>query len=99
MTKGVEETIICFIKIQSENMKITWNISLIIFCMIFNFSKRDGFTVMRRYTVIRLLCGIKFIASPLQPCYFDTKITSEKTATLMNSGFSLVDSKLEVYQE
>ena len=24
----VEETMICFIKIQSENMKMTWNISL-----------------------------------------------------------------------
>ena len=45
-TKGVEETMICFIKIQSENMKMTWNISLFIFCMIFNFSKCDGFTVL-----------------------------------------------------
>ena len=26
--KGVEETMICFIKIQSENMKMTWNIGL-----------------------------------------------------------------------
>ena len=43
--KKVEETMICFIKIQSENMKMTWNISLFIFCMIYNFSKFDGFTV------------------------------------------------------
>ena len=35
----------CFIKIQSGNMKMTWNIKLVIFCMIFNFSKFDGFTV------------------------------------------------------
>ena len=28
--KGVEETLICFIKAQSENMKMTWNISLFI---------------------------------------------------------------------
>ena len=44
--KEVEETMICFIKIQSENMKITCNISLSIFCMICNFPKCDGFTVL-----------------------------------------------------
>ena len=27
-TEGVEEAMICSIKIQSENMKMTWNISL-----------------------------------------------------------------------
>ena len=43
-TKGVEKTMICCIKIQSENMKMTWNIRLFIFCMIYNFSKYDGFT-------------------------------------------------------
>ena len=42
-TKGVEETMIYFIKIQSKNMKMTRNISL---CMICNFSKCDGFTVL-----------------------------------------------------
>ena len=35
-----------FIKIQSENMKMTWNISLFIFCMIYSFSKCDGFTIV-----------------------------------------------------
>ena len=35
--KRVEETVICFIKLQSENMKITWNIRFFIFCMIGNF--------------------------------------------------------------
>ena len=44
--KAVEETIICFIKIQSENMKMAWNISLFIFCMVYNFSKYDGLTVL-----------------------------------------------------
>ena len=44
-TEGSEKTMICFIKIQSENMKMTWNIGLFIFCMIYNFSKCDGFTV------------------------------------------------------
>ena len=41
-----EEAMICSIKIQSENMKMTWNISLFTFCMICNFSKCDGFTVL-----------------------------------------------------
>ena len=43
---GVEETMICFIKIQSENMKMTWNIRCFIFYMICNFFKCDGFTVL-----------------------------------------------------
>ena len=43
--------------------------------------------------------GIKFVASPLQPWYFDNKITSEKIVTLMKGGFLLIDSKLEGYQE
>ena len=33
-TKGGEKAMIFLIQIQSENMKITWNISLFIFCMI-----------------------------------------------------------------
>ena len=45
--KGEEETMICFIKIQSENMKLTRNIRLFIFCMICNFFKCDGFTVFK----------------------------------------------------
>ena len=45
-TEEVEEAMICSIKIQSENMKMTWNISLFIFCMICNFSKCDGFIVL-----------------------------------------------------
>ena len=44
--KGVEETMICFIKIQSTTMKMTWNFSLFIYCMIYNFSKCAGFTVL-----------------------------------------------------
>ena len=41
--KGVEETMICFIKIQSENMKMTWNIRFFIYCMTCIFFKYDGF--------------------------------------------------------
>ena len=33
-TEGEEEAMICSIKIQSENMKMTWNISLFPFGMI-----------------------------------------------------------------
>ena len=36
--KRVQEPMICFIKIQSGNMKMTWNIRLFIFCMTYNFS-------------------------------------------------------------
>ena len=35
-----------FIKIQSENMKMTWKIRFFIFCMICNFFKCDGFTIL-----------------------------------------------------
>ena len=45
--KGVEETIICFTKTQSKNMKMNWNIRLFIFYIICNFSKCDDFTVYR----------------------------------------------------
>ena len=44
--KGVEKAMIGFIKIQSENMKMAWNIRLFIFCIICNFSKCDEFTVL-----------------------------------------------------
>ena len=36
-TEGVEEAMICSVKIQSENMKMTWNISLFPFGMITSF--------------------------------------------------------------
>ena len=42
----VEETIICFIKIQSEIMKMTWNIRFFIFYLICNSFKYDGFTIL-----------------------------------------------------
>ena len=45
-TEGLDEAMACSIKIQSENIKMTWNISLFTFCMVFNFSKCDGFTVL-----------------------------------------------------
>ena len=49
-TKRVEETIICFIQIQSENIKMTWNINsfklFYFLCMICSFFKCDGSTVL-----------------------------------------------------
>ena len=63
--KEADENVISFIKIQSENMKMTWNISLFMFYMIWNFSKCDGFTIL--WIIAIQLCGIKFVASSLQP--------------------------------
>ena len=34
--KGLEKTMICSIKIHLENVKITWNFRLLIFCMVCN---------------------------------------------------------------
>ena len=34
--KRLEKTMISFVKIQSENMKITWSFNLFIFCMACN---------------------------------------------------------------
>ena len=47
---------------------MTWNI------------KFDDFTVLQVISTIQY--GINFIVSPLQPWYFDTKITSEKNSYL-----------------
>ena len=55
---------ICSIKIQSENMKMTWNISLITFYMISNFSKWMALQFCKQ---LNIECGIKFFTAPLQP--------------------------------
>ena len=44
--EGVEEAMICSTKIQLENVEMTWNSSLITFCMIFKFPKFDGFKIL-----------------------------------------------------
>ena len=51
-----------YIKLQSENMKMTWDIRLIIFCMIFIFFKCNGLAVLEIISIIQY--GINFIASP-----------------------------------
>ena len=63
--KSAERTMIYFTKILSENMKMTWYIRLFIFCMICNFFKCDGFTIL---WIKSILYGINFIASPLRSC-------------------------------
>ena len=55
---------ICSIKIQSENMEMTWNISLITFYMISNFSKWMALQFCKQ---LNIECGIKFFTAPLQP--------------------------------
>ena len=85
--KGAEEAMICFIKIQSENMKMIWNFSLFIICMccmIYNFCECDGFTVLWVISIEQ--CGIKCIVPPLLPWSFDTKVTLEKIANIMKDG-------------
>ena len=44
--KRVEDTMICFIKIKSGKINITWNIGSFIFFMICIFFKWDGFTAL-----------------------------------------------------
>ena len=39
--KGVEKTMICLIRISSENMKMTWNIIFFIYCMFCKFFKSN----------------------------------------------------------
>ena len=45
--RGQGETMIYFIKIQSENMTMTWNISLFIFSVICNFFRCDDFLIIK----------------------------------------------------
>ena len=67
--KGWRKLWFAFIKIQSENIKMTWKINLFklfyFFCMICSFFKCDGFTVL--WTIFIKECGITFITSHLQP--------------------------------
>ena len=94
--KWVEETMICFIKIQSENMKMTWNIRFFMFCMICNYFKCDDFTVLWVISIIQ--CGVLLLLL----CNHDNmilKLHQRKVATWMKGGLLLVVSKLEVYQE
>ena len=64
--EGVEEAMICSTKIQSENVEMTWNSSLITFCMICKFPKFDGFKILWIIS-IKYPCGIKFFTSSLEP--------------------------------
>ena len=46
LQKEMTKTVICFYKTQLENTKITWNISLFIFCIICNSFQWCDFTVL-----------------------------------------------------
>ena len=72
--KGLEEAMICSVKIQSENMKMTWNISLFPFGMIAIFLNVMTLQLCKQYQIVVLSLLV-------------TKITSENIATLMKGGF------------
>ena len=57
---------ICYMKIQSENMKMTWNISFISIWYDFNFFKCDGFSynfVNNIYQIVWYLVYYLFFAA------------------------------------
>ena len=73
-----DETMVCFIRIKSENMKMTSNFRLFRFCMICSF-----FQIWWFYSFVynpAMYYAFSFIVSPFQPFYFDTEITSEKNS-------------------
>ena len=82
--KGLEEAMICSVKIQSENMKMTSNISLFPFGMIAIFLNMMTLQFCKQYQIVVLSL---LATSSLQPWQFDAKITSENIATLMKGAF------------
>ena len=83
--KEVEETTICFIKIQSENTEKTWNIRLFLFCTICNFFDCDGFTVLLIISIIQY--GLILLLPLL--CNHNNlilKLHQKKITTLMKNG-------------
>ena len=50
--KGVEKTMTCFIKVQSEIVKMNWAIRLFIFCLIFNFFECDDTFLNNIYRIV-----------------------------------------------
>ena len=69
---------IYFIKIQSENMTMTWNISLFIFSVICNFFRYDDFLIIKHSQHCMVLI---LLFSTLEPNV--TLKLHKKTATLM----------------
>ena len=92
-TKRVEETIICFIKIHSENIKMTWNINLFklfyFLCMICSFFKCDGFTVLWIISIKSVILHLlSFICNHGN---FTLKLyASEKIARYLNKGWRFI---------
>ena len=74
------------IKIQSENMKMTWNISLFPFGMIAIFQNVMALQLLEIISVKQ--CGIKFVPLLCNHGNLTLKL-SENIATLMKGGFFL----------
>ena len=77
----------CFMKTQSENVKMTWNIRLFIFCMICNFPKCDGFTGL--YIISIKEYGIKFLF-PLLCNYGNLTLKLHQKISCLNEGWLFI---------
>ena len=81
---------VCFFKLQSGNLKMTLTSQVVYILYALYF-----------FVIALQFCKFyNFAVSPLQPRSFDTQIILYKNiATLMTDGFSLADTKLEVYKK
>ena len=80
---------IYFIKIQSENMKMTWNISLFIFSVICNFFRCDDFLIIKHSQHCMVLI---LLFSTLEP-NVTLKLHQKKNSYFDDKdGFLLADS-------
>ena len=87
--RGQGETMIYFIKIQSENMKMTWNISLFIFSVICNFFRCDDFLIIKHSQHCMVLI---LLFSTLEP-NVTLKLHQKKNSYFDDKdGFLLADS-------
>ena len=93
-TKRVEETIICFIQIQSENIKMTWNINLFklfyFLCLICSFFKCDGSTVLWIISIKSVI--LHLLSLICNHGNFTLKLyASEKKTRYLNDGWPFID--------
>ena len=83
--KRVEGTMICFIRILSENMNMTWDIRFFMFCMFYNFLKCDVFTVL--WIVLSHSVVLNLLLLLWSYDNLTLKLHQKKTATLMKGRF------------
>ena len=90
----MQETLCCFIKFQSENIKITWNIRLFIFYGLY-FFKCDGFIIL-----VNNIYGINFIVFRFPLCNHNLilELHPKKNSTFMKGGFLRINLNLKVYR-